>query len=50
MNFMTTGALIEGAKAIRPLRPKHRPNDLPQQAYAFLSVRDLRGIVAGMVD
>ncbi|MGY6637739.1 MAG: hypothetical protein ACXIUO_11430 [Erythrobacter sp.] len=50
MNFITTGAFFDRAKAIRPALSQHRPRPLPQQPYAFLSACDLRGIVAAMVD
>lgn len=50
MNFITTGAIFTRAKAIAASVPPHRHNDLPQQPYAFLSARDLRGLVAAMVD
>lgn len=51
MNFITTGALFERAKAIRAALPQARPSrDLPHQPYAFLSASDLRGLVATMVD
>ncbi|GEM_PF-5281332 len=50
MNFITTSALFDRAKAIRATLPQHRNHDLPQPPYAFLSVRDLRGLVAAMVD
>lgn len=50
MNFITTGAFFDRAKAIRASMPQHRRRDLPQEPYAFLSARDLRGLVAAMVD
>lgn len=50
MNFITTGAIFTRAKAIRASLPQHSQDDLPQQPYAFLSARDLRGMVAAMVD
>ncbi|WP_155644838.1 hypothetical protein [Erythrobacter donghaensis] len=50
MNFITTGALIDRAKAIRAAMPQSRRHDAPQQPYAFLTARDLRGMVAAMVD
>jgi hypothetical protein len=50
MNFITTGAIFERAKAIRGSVPQHRHNHSQQQPYAFLSARDLRGMVAAMVD
>jgi len=50
MNFITIGALFERAKQIRAGLPQARRPELPQQAYAFLSTRDLRGLVATMVD
>lgn len=50
MNFITTGAFFDRAKAIRASMPQHRRHDLPQEPYAFLSARDLRGLVAAMVD
>ncbi|MFL0669890.1 MAG: hypothetical protein ACJLS3_00215 [Erythrobacter sp.] len=50
MNFITTGAHFDRAQAIRAALPQHRQNDLPQPPYAFLSARDLRGLVAAMVD
>lgn len=50
MNFITTGANFDRAKAIRAILPQHRRPETPQQPYAFLSARDLRGMVAAMVD
>lgn len=50
MNFVTTGALFDRAKAIRTVLPQHLQGELPQQPYAFLSAYDLRGMVAAMVD
>lgn len=50
MNFITTGAFLTRAKAIRASLPQHSQHDLPPPPYAFLSARDLRGIVAAMVD
>lgn len=50
MNFITTGANSNRAYAIRAAMPQHRQHNLPQQPYAFLSARDLRGMVAAMVD
>ncbi len=50
MNFITTGAIFDRAKAIRVSLPQHRRPDTPQQPYAFLSARDLRRAVAAMVD
>ena len=50
MNFITTGAFFECAKAIRAGKPQHRRHDVPKQPYAFLTARDLRGLVAAMVD
>ncbi len=50
MNFITTGAHFDRANTIRASLPQHRRNQLSQQPYAFLSARDLRGIVAAMVD
>lgn len=50
MNFITTGASFDRAKAIRATLPQHRRHDLPQAPYAFLSTHDLRGLVAAMVD
>jgi hypothetical protein len=50
MNFITTGAHFDSAHAIRASLPQHRQHDLPQPPYAFLSARDLRGMVAAMVD
>jgi hypothetical protein len=50
MNFITTGAQFERAEAIRAKSPQHRRHHSPQQPYAFLSARDLRGMVAAMVD
>lgn len=50
MNFITTGAFFDRAKAIRASLPQYRRNPSPQQPYAFLSARDLRGMVAAMVD
>lgn len=50
MNFITTGAIFERAKPIRAGLPQARGTELPQPPYAFLSTRDLRGLVAAMVD
>jgi hypothetical protein len=50
MNFITNGAFFDRAKAIRAVLPQGRNLDLPQQPYAFLSARELRGLVAAMVD
>ena len=50
MNFITTGAIFIRAKAIRATLPQARRQDAPQQPYAFLTARDLRGMVAAMVD
>lgn len=50
MNFITTGAIFSRATAIRATLPQHRQHELPQQPYAFLSARELRGMVAAMVD
>lgn len=50
MNFITTGAFFDRAKAMTAALQPHRRNDLPQEPYAFLSARDLRGLVAAMVD
>jgi hypothetical protein len=50
MNFITTGAIFDRAKVIRASLRQHRPQELPQQPYANLSARDLRGLVAAMVD
>ncbi|MCL9998866.1 MAG: hypothetical protein NBV68_05760 [Erythrobacter sp.] len=50
MNFITTGAIFDRAKAIRATLPQARRHDGPQQPYAFLTARDLRGMVAAMVD
>lgn len=50
MNFITTGAIFDRAKAIRAPLPLARRHDAPQQPYAFLTARDLRGMVAAMVD
>lgn len=50
MNFITTGALIDRAKAIRAAMPQSRRHDAPQQPYAFLTARDLSFMVAAMVD
>jgi hypothetical protein len=50
MNFITNGAIFDRAKAIRATLPQHRRHDLPEQPYAYLSARDLRGLVAAMVD
>ncbi|WP_181443477.1 hypothetical protein [Porphyrobacter sp. YT40] len=50
MNFITTGAIFDRAQTIRASLSQHRQNTLPQEPYAFLSTRDLRGMVAAMVD
>lgn len=50
MNFITTGALFERAKAIRAAMPQTHNRTTPQQPYAYLTASDLRGMVAGMVD
>lgn len=50
MNFITTGAIFDRAQTIRAKLPQHRQYTLPQEPYAFLSARDLRGMVAAMVD
>jgi hypothetical protein len=50
MNFITTGAIFDRAKAIRASMPQHRRHESPQEPYDFLSARDLRGMVAAMVD
>jgi hypothetical protein len=50
MNFIMIGAFLSRAKATRATLPQHRRHDLPPDPYAFLSARDLRGLVAAMVD
>jgi hypothetical protein len=50
MNFITKGAIFNHTKAIRSPLPQRRRNDAPPEPYAFLSSRDLRGLVAAMVD
>jgi hypothetical protein len=50
MNFITTGAPFDSAHAIRASVPQHRQHNLIQPPYAFLSARELRGLVAAMVD
>lgn len=50
MNFITTGAIFSRATAIRATLPQHRQHELSRPPYAFLSARDLRGMVADMVD
>lgn len=50
MNSITTGAIFSRAKAFRASLTQHSEHHLPQQPYAFLSARDLRGMVAAMVD
>lgn len=50
MNFITTGAFFDRAKAIRTALPQARRHDTPQQPYAFLTASDLRFMVAAMVD
>lgn len=50
MNFITTGAFLDRAKATRPAMPQARRHDTPQQPYAFLTASDLRFMVAAMVD
>lgn len=54
MNLMTTGAIFDRAAPIRAGLPQdHRPRlpaELQTAPYAFLTARDLRGLVAAMVD
>jgi hypothetical protein len=50
MNFITTAAIFDRTHTNRASLPQQRRHDVPQQPYAFLSVRDLRGMVAAMVD
>jgi hypothetical protein len=50
MNFITTRAPFERAKAILAAKPQHRHHTVPPEPYAFLTARDLRGLVAAMVD
>ncbi len=50
MNFITTGAIFESAKTIRAAFAQGRETITPQHPYANLSARDLRGLVAAMVD
>lgn len=50
MNFITTGAFFDRAKAMRATLPQARGQDAPQQPYAFLTASDLRFMVAAMVD
>lgn len=51
MNSITTGASFDRAKAIGATQPQNSRRDLPQApSYTFLSARDLRGLVAAMVD
>lgn len=50
MNFITIGAHFDRAKASRAIWPQHCRHYSPQQPYAFLSTRDLREVVAAMVD
>lgn len=55
MNFITTGAILDRAPqgrthAIRASMSHGARADMPQPPYAFLSIRDLRGLVAAMVD
>lgn len=50
MNFITTGAPFERAMAIRARLLQPRRPDMPTQPYAYLTARDLRGMVAAMVD
>jgi len=50
MNFITTGAFFDRAKAIRTALPQARRRDTPRQPYAFLTASDLRFMVAAMVD
>ncbi|WP_017663814.1 hypothetical protein [Porphyrobacter sp. AAP82] len=50
MNFISTRAIFARAKTIRAGLPQGRRPGQPQQPYAFLSTRDLRGLVAAMVD
>lgn len=50
MNFITTGTILDRATRIRAGFSPDRNTRLPQQPYAFLSARELRGMVAAMVD
>lgn len=50
MNFITTGAIFKSAKTIRASLSQGRENTLPHHPYATLTARDLRGLVAAMVD
>ncbi len=50
MNFITTGAYSERAMATPAALLQHCQHDLSQEPYAFLSARELRGLVAGMAD
>ena len=50
MNFITKGAIFNHAKTIRASLTQGREPDLRTPPYAFLSARELRGLVAAMVD
>jgi hypothetical protein len=50
MNFITTGAHFDCANALGALPPQPPSCDRPQPPYAFLSARDLRAMVAAMID
>lgn len=50
MNFITTGTIFDRATPIRAGFAPDRHSDLPHPPYAFLSARELRGLVAAMVD
>jgi hypothetical protein len=50
MNFITTAAIFDRTHTNRASLPQQRRHNVLQQPYAFLSARDLRGIVAAMVD
>lgn len=50
MNFITTSAIFDRADTIRRAKTQDRHSDFSAQPYAFLTARDLRGLVAAMVD
>lgn len=50
MNIMTTGAHLRQYSPVFATRPQCRSAGTPAEPYAFLTARDLRGLVAAMVD
>lgn len=51
MNIMTTGANLRQYTGIPAALPHQcRSGRIPADPYAFLTARDLRGLVAAMVD